>query len=419
MNAWRWTLTGVTTSIVVAGALQGCGADGDNGDGGTDASKPESGKDVHAQGDTSPGDAGGDSGGCPSGKTLCGGSCIDDQTDPKNCGGCGLACSVACVKGECLETLAMKGGPAYVALDSKNVYWTSTGTCTGDGGAAVATGTVMAMPLAGGTPTTLASGQPDPEAIAADGTSVYWANNVGSSCAAAGGSVVKISPDGGTITTLASNQPSAKFVAVDSKNIYWTTSDGILSAPLGGVGDGGTPTALASGQGPSAGIAVEGTNVYWAQGGGKGNVLSVPVAGGKIATITSAKTACSAGCISFTADSKYAYYAFMPPEDYANYEVISIPLSGGPAFTIADNEANPANMASDGTNLYWTNYGDIDGADHSNSVVRAPPTSTATVVIASGLANPRGVAVNATSVYWANSGNSTDPGGGIEKATPK
>ena len=99
--------------------------------------------------------------------------------------------------------------------------------------------------------------------------------------------------------------------------------------------------------------------------------------------------------------------------------MISIPLSGGGAVTIANNEANPANMASDGTNLYWTNYGAVEDADHSNSVMRAPPGGGTLDVIATSQGNPQGIAVNAASVYWANDGNKSDPGGGIGRATPK
>lgn len=56
----------------------------------------------------------------------------------------------------------------------RGVYWT-------DG----CSGTVMSVPLAGGTPTTLASGQ-TPTDIAVDGSSVYWTNN--------GGTVMKLTP---------------------------------------------------------------------------------------------------------------------------------------------------------------------------------------------------------------------------------
>jgi hypothetical protein len=48
----------------------------------------------------------------------------------------------------------------------------------------------MKVPLGGGTPTTIASGQSSPVGIAVDATSVYWTNN-GSGTA---GAVVKVTP---------------------------------------------------------------------------------------------------------------------------------------------------------------------------------------------------------------------------------
>jgi hypothetical protein len=40
---------------------------------------------------------------CPSGSTLCGGNCVDLQSDPQNCGQCGNACATeqSCVSGVC------------------------------------------------------------------------------------------------------------------------------------------------------------------------------------------------------------------------------------------------------------------------------------------------------------------------------
>lgn len=40
---------------------------------------------------------------CPSGQQECGGACVDTQTDLRNCGGCGVACSEAeiCLNGGC------------------------------------------------------------------------------------------------------------------------------------------------------------------------------------------------------------------------------------------------------------------------------------------------------------------------------
>jgi stigma-specific protein Stig1 len=40
---------------------------------------------------------------CPTGQTLCGDKCIFVNSDPANCGGCGVACpgSLACIAGSC------------------------------------------------------------------------------------------------------------------------------------------------------------------------------------------------------------------------------------------------------------------------------------------------------------------------------
>ena len=49
-------------------------------------------------------------------------------------------------------------------------------------------GEVMKVPLGGGTPTTLASGQSTPMGVAVDATSVDWTNT------GSGGSVMKVTP---------------------------------------------------------------------------------------------------------------------------------------------------------------------------------------------------------------------------------
>jgi DNA-binding beta-propeller fold protein YncE len=61
-------------------------------------------------------------------------------------------------------------------VDATSVYWANNGG-----------GTVMKVPISGGTPTTLASGQTTPWGIAVDATSVYWTNY-------GGGTVMKLTP---------------------------------------------------------------------------------------------------------------------------------------------------------------------------------------------------------------------------------
>jgi hypothetical protein len=52
-----------------------------------------------------------------------------------------------------------------------------------------------------------------------DATYVYWTSYMGNA-------VMKIPTAGGTPITLASGQPGANYVAVDAASVYWTTAIG-------------------------------------------------------------------------------------------------------------------------------------------------------------------------------------------------
>jgi alpha-tubulin suppressor-like RCC1 family protein len=69
-------------------------------------------------------------GGC--GAQLCGGDCVDLQTDASNCGACGVVCAAACLSGECAQLLQVSTGDAHtcaVMLGSQG----PVGLCWGDG----------------------------------------------------------------------------------------------------------------------------------------------------------------------------------------------------------------------------------------------------------------------------------------------
>jgi hypothetical protein len=78
-----------------------------------------------------------------------------------------------------------------IAVDANNVYWTNQGVCPDDGGPC--SGAVMKVPVTGGTPVTLASGEYSPTSIAVDDTSVYWLNQAGPG-GTANGAVKRLTP---------------------------------------------------------------------------------------------------------------------------------------------------------------------------------------------------------------------------------
>jgi hypothetical protein len=130
---------------------------------------------------------------------------------------------------------------------SADVYWTTSGPGPD-------TGAVMKVPLVGGVPNVLASGQASPEAIAVDAKSVYWVN-VGNN------TVMKVRLSGGRPTTLAAGQDYPQGIALDAKSAYWVNfgNGTVMKVPR----DGGPSTTLASGQHSPNSIAVDATGVYW------------------------------------------------------------------------------------------------------------------------------------------------------------
>jgi uncharacterized repeat protein (TIGR03803 family) len=65
--------------------------------------------------------------------------------------------------------------------------------------------------------------------LAVDGTHVYWSTNQ-----AGTGTINRVPLAGGTATTLVTGQNQAGGLAVTSTNVYWASESGVMVAPLTG-----------------------------------------------------------------------------------------------------------------------------------------------------------------------------------------
>ncbi len=229
--------------------------------------------------------------------------------------------------GGVVSTVAKSPYAGFLAVDLSNLYWvTST--------------TVVQAPLDGGTPVTLlATGQSQAYGIAVDSQNVYW-TTLGAS-GSSDGSVMSVPIGGGTATQDSSPPSPMSFagIVVNATNVYWGSSTGeIMTAPL----DGGAPTTLASGQGPPSAIALDAANLYW---NAQNSIVKLSLDGGPPVTL-----ATGTGGISIALDSSNVYY----PNGNGN-ALVSVPIAGGALTTVAnDSYGTPLSVVVDANHVYWT-----------------------------------------------------------------
>jgi hypothetical protein len=151
------------------------------------------------------------------------------------------------------SVLASGTYPYELTVDDANVYWTDYDYSSGGNG------TVMSVPIAGGSPVRLAlTKDGNTMGIAVDKKNVYFTTG--------DGKMMQVPKTGGTVLTLSTalgNEPWG--IATDGMNVYAVSEPltgppgAIVRVPVGG----GTTKVLASGQVAPVGIAVDSAYVYW------------------------------------------------------------------------------------------------------------------------------------------------------------
>jgi len=160
-----------------------------------------------------------------------------------------------------IETTA--GGP--FAADANAIYWADKWT-------------IKRVPLAGGPPQRIATGDFYIQEVATDGVNVYWVENQPYSI------VRSVSVNGGAVTTLGAGPGPAGRIRVQDNYVYWLAHDDEIDR-VPKVG--GTPIRLV---GPIPGLATDfalDANSLYISGWDSGTIWKTPLAGGTLTSLAS------------------------------------------------------------------------------------------------------------------------------------
>jgi hypothetical protein len=252
--------------------------------------------------------------------------------------------------GGAITTLA--SGQAAIcdlAAGSNAVYWTDC----------IDPGDLVMMAGLGGGISTLAQWPQvwEPNGVVTDGTNVYWAAGCGGCLDSA---IVKQPVAGGSPTTLATGLAGlAPPIAIDSTSVYWMTDPG-SGEPDGGIWkvglNGGTVTTLTTGLYFPGGFAVGAAGVYWTDNAGSYpsysyKLSSVGLAGGAVTTLAAGPSFASAVAV----DDSAAYWLVPGAPDGG--AVMAVGLAGQCPVALAVGQDEPDSLAVDATSVYWTTAG--------------------------------------------------------------
>ena len=251
----------------------------------------------------------------PQGTGICGiycdrnyGDCNNDprdgcetslDSDPQNCGACGVVCQGTCTPVGCVETLAegeeqptglvgdygraywasrsggevrvrtnadplmlpqtlasvssADGFPATLALQNSELILSTGALQSPDGGA----GALLRFPLDGGTPTTILAGLDGPTRISVEGLAIYWTES-------RPGNVRRAVPGGAVGEFLAQGRDHPRDIGVDAGTVYWLEEGSSGPATVFMLPpDGGIPQVLSTAGDSPGNLLLNFEGVYW------------------------------------------------------------------------------------------------------------------------------------------------------------
>jgi hypothetical protein len=243
----------------------------------------------------------------------------------------------------------------------------------------------------------LATGQQAPTALTIDATNLYWINFGSDDVYSTSGSIMRLPLRGGTPVTVASQQRSPRSLIVAGSTLYWTNGgtdgDGTGSSVMKVDISGGSATMIVDAtQGSPAGIAATSTSLYWATYSSSmgGRILMTPLAGGGLTEILPGIFG------DILIDGPYLFAA----SNGTPGDLIKVELTGASPATLAMNQESPHALAIDDTSIYWTTQGLGSGM---GTVLKMPKNGGVLSALATGQDEPHGLAVDASGVYWTTS----------------